>query len=281
MDRPTKRSPRALALALALVACGPARDDGPGAEEARPPDPPAPEAPPPHPHPGPNDAAGAFPIGLYEAILGLYATEDGGFRYEAMRADADRMASLRELVERIGAIDLSTWSRDGRLAFHLNAYNLLVIHAVLERWPLESVMRSEGFFDGARYRVAGVERTLNELENDVIRAEFREPRIHFALNCASAGCPPLAREPYTAANLEAMLARRSEAFVRATTRIERDRGAVRASQLFEWFAADFGGRDGVRSFLAERLEGADAAFVRDPSTRIEHFEYDWALNGRR
>ncbi len=276
MTRSTRRT--ALALALALASCGPARDDGRGAEEARAPEPRAREATPPHPHPGPDDARSAFPIGLYEAILGLYATEDGGFRYEAMRADPDRLASLRELVERIGAIDLSSFSRDGQLAFYVNAYNLLVIHAVLARWPLESVMQSEGFFDGARYRVAGVERTLNELENDVIRAGFQEPRIHFALNCASAGCPPLARVPYTAANLEAMLAAQSEAFVRATTRIE---GAlVRASQLFEWFAADFGGQDGVRSFIAARLEGAAAARVRDPSTRLEHFEYDWALNAR-
>ncbi len=173
------------------------------------------------------------------------------------------------------------WTRDARLAFYLNAYNLLVVHAVVARDPIASVMAVEGFFDRARHRVAGAERTLNELENDVIRGGFREPRIHFALNCASESCPPLARAPYAAATLDATLERQTRAFVRASTRLDRAAGRVVVSRLFEWYADDFGGPDGVRRFVAARLDPDDAAFVRDAAHPLAHAEYDWALNARR
>ncbi|MCZ7681820.1 MAG: DUF547 domain-containing protein [Sandaracinaceae bacterium] len=97
----------------------------------------------------------------------------------------------------VGEADVASLSRDARLAFYLDAYNALVVKAVIDRWPIEGVMRVPGFFDRARYRVAGRDLTLNELENDVIRG-FAEPRVHFALNCASASCPRLGRTPYPA-----------------------------------------------------------------------------------
>lgn len=226
-------------------------------------------------------ASSALDAAAWQLLLSTYVTDDGGFRYEALRVHEEHRAALASLVEGIAGGELDGLSRDARLAFFINAYNILVVHAVLERWPLESVMRSEGFFDGATYTVAGHQRTLNGLENDVIRGEeFAEPRIHFAVNCASAGCPPIATAPYSAENLEAQLGAQAVAFMRATTRIDRSRRRVQASQLFEWFAADFEPAGGARAFIAERLEAADGAFVRDPETRITYFEYDWALNAR-
>lgn len=236
---------------------------------------------PPDDEPAPA-AEAPFDWSPWATILERYVTDDGGFRYGALRAHEAHRAALRGLVSAIAEAEVDGWTRDAQLAFFINAYNALVIHTVLERWPIESVIRSEGFFDGVEYPVAGTDRTLNGLENDVIRdaERFGEPRIHFAVNCASAGCPPLADTPYTAAALEAMLARRARAYVRATTRIDRDADRVQVSQIFEWFAADFGGPDGVRAFLAAHLEDEDAAFVRDASTEVEHFDYDWALDAR-
>ncbi|MCB9597346.1 MAG: DUF547 domain-containing protein [Sandaracinaceae bacterium] len=217
----------------------------------------------------------------WQTLLTEYATADGGFRYEALRANAAHRALLDGFVERVGSARPTAWSRDAQLAFYIDAYNALVVHLVLERWPLESVIRSEGFFDGARHLVAGTERTLNELEGDVIRSEtFAEPRIHFAVSCASAGCPPLSRTAYTAENLEAQLTARTREFVHSSTDVDLERRRVRTSQIFEWYADDFGGPAGVRAFLADHLDGAEAAVVRDQATPIEHVEYDWALNAR-
>jgi len=222
-----------------------------------------------------------FDVAPWQTLLDTYVTSDGGVRYSALRENAEHRAALARLVDAVGSAEVSEGGRDARLAFFINAYNILTMHAVLERWPIESVMQSEGFFDAQAHRVAGVDRTLNQLEGDVIRGEeFGEPRIHFAVNCASVGCPPLAQRAYTAANLEEQLSRQTDAFVRGTSRIERGRERVSVSQLLEWYADDFGGPEGVRAFLVAHLEGEDAAFVRDPSTRIEHFPYDWSLNGR-
>ncbi|MEZ4338705.1 MAG: DUF547 domain-containing protein [Sandaracinaceae bacterium] len=228
---------------------------------------------------GPPAAAEPFDWSPWAAILREHATS-GGFRYAALRGNPAARARLRGLVDAIGDARPDGWARDARLAFDVNAYTGLVVNAVVDRGPIESVMRVEGFFDGARHRVAGAERTLNQLENDVLRRGFHEPRVHFALNCASASCPPLAGVPYTGRELEPMLDRQTRAFVRASTRVDRAAGRVTVSRLFEWYADDFGGPAGVRAFLASRLDRADAAFVRDAAHPLVFAEYDWALNGR-
>jgi len=215
----------------------------------------------------------------WRTLLDAYATSDARFRYRALRENPAHVALLTELVASIGAATPASWSRDEQLAFYINAYNVLVVRTVIDRWPIESVMRSEGFFDGATYSVAGLERTLNALENEVIRGPtFNEPRIHFAVNCASIGCPPLRGSPYTAAGLDAQLHEQAEAFVRTTSRIDRGERRVSVSQLFEWFADDFAPAGGVRAFLVAHLEGDDRELVRDAAIAISHFEYDWALN---
>jgi hypothetical protein len=212
-------------------------------------------------------------------ILRSYTTTDGGFRYAALHAHAEHRALLDAYVHAVGTADPSRWTRDEQLAFYLDAYNALTVHAVISRWPLRSVMDVQGFFDRVEHRVAGRAMTLNHLENDVIRAGFRDPRIHFAVNCASASCPPLHREPFTTQrDLGATLDRLTRAFVRRSTRVTND--AVRVSKVFEWFAADFEPRGGVRAFVASQLDEPAASQVREESRTLRHATYDWATNAR-
>ncbi|MEM9068607.1 MAG: DUF547 domain-containing protein [Myxococcota bacterium] len=232
---------------------------------------PAPETP--EPEAGPPSSEG------WNSVVATYVTDDGGFRYAALREHDEHKALLASYVAEIGAASDDEWERDAALAFYINAYNALTVSSVLELWPVESVMQEDGFFDGRKHMVAGAEMTLNDLENTIIRGErFAEPRIHFAVNCASVGCPPLQNEAFTAANLEAKLAAATQAFVRASTRF--GRRDVQLSQIFEWFAGDFEAVGGVRSFVAAQLEGEEAERVANERTRIRHFDYDWDLNGR-
>ena len=223
----------------------------------------------------------SFDIGPWGELLDRYVTDDGGFRYAALVAsEADREA-LAGVVRAIGEADPATYpSREAKLAFYINAYNVLTVATVVERFPIDSVMSVEGFFDVITHRVADREMTLNALENEIIRAEFEEPRIHFAVNCASAGCPWLDGTPFTAENIDAALDRLTRSYVQRTSVLERSRRRVRVSKIFEWFEGDFERAGGVREFLAAHLEPDDAAFVRESRTRIGHFEYDWALNAR-
>lgn len=269
---------RPLLLALLLTACGSSET---GHSTSTPEEAPAEETPAEEASPTERGApsAGAMDVARWQALLTDYVTDDGGFRYAALRASEEDRAALNEVASQIASTDPEGWPRDARLAFFLNAYNALTVKAVVDRWPIESVMRVEGFFDAVEHEVAGESMTLNHLENEIIRGEeFAEPRIHFAVNCASTGCPRLSPTAYTAENLEGQLVEQTRSFVRSTSRVSARR--VELSQIFEWFASDFESAGGVRAFVAAQLEGEDAARVRDEGTAIAHFEYDWAVNAR-
>jgi hypothetical protein len=215
----------------------------------------------------------------WSLLLDAYTTTDGGFRYAALHANEEHRALLADEVEQIGSASTDDMSRDERLAFLINAYNTLTVASVIELWPIESVMSEDGFFDARAHLVAGEQMTLNALENDHIRT-MGEPRIHFAVNCASAGCPPLARTPYTSAALDSQLSTQTRAFVRATTQVDADAGTASLSQIFEWFAGDFESSGGVKSFVAGYLSPTSAEAIVDESTTLSFVPYDWALNDR-
>ena len=221
-----------------------------------------------------------YAVAEWDTIVSTYVTDDGGFRYEALLANADHVALLATVTQSIADTDPSTWERDEQLAFYINAYNANTIELVLEEWEVDSVLEEDGFFDDEDHMVAGEEMTLNELENEIIRAEFGEPRIHFLVNCASTGCPPLASYAFTAENLEEAFETHTRAYIQRTSELNRDRGRVYVSQIFEWFEDDFDVAGGVRAFLVQYFDGEDAEFVANEENSIRHFEYDWSINAR-
>lgn len=227
-----------------------------------------------------SQPSAGYDTAAWNQIVSTYVTDDGGFRYQALAANAEHMAALDQFLAGVAAADPSGWSREEQLAFYINAYNALTVRSVVELWPVESVLSEDGFFDARTHTVAGAQTTLNDLENQRIREAFGEPRIHFAVNCASTGCPWLANFAYTASNLEESLDSQARAYIRRTAQIDRGDNTVRVSQIFEWFAADFEARGGVRAFVASYLEGEDAPFVAAEGTEISHFDYDWSVNAR-
>lgn len=295
----TRRSPTLLLAALALSAC----NCGAPAENAANTTTPAPEAAAPDPAPAegslartieqpvaqaaqqvvaeqaPEEDPALIDDGPFAQVLSRYVTDDGGFRYAALHGNEADRALLQAYVGAIGETDPSNASREEQLAFYINAYNALTVNDVLELWPVTSVMQEDGFFDARTHKVAGTDMTLNALENDIIRPRFEEPRIHFAVNCASAGCPWLSNEVYAAETLETQLEQQTQSYLRRTVELNRRRKRASVTKIFEWFEADFA-QTGVKEFIAARLEEEDAAFVRRRDVRVTHFEYDWALNGR-
>jgi Protein of unknown function, DUF547 len=183
----------------------------------------------------------------------------------------------------------STWSRSERLAFWINAYNASTVKLILDHYPLSSI-RSIGLLPGAAFRkrfiplpaLKGGTVSLDDIEHGTVRPEFKDPRVHFALVCASKGCPPLRSEAYRGADLEGQLDDQARTFLRDRTKNRFDAGQKRLqlSSLFTWFAADFVAAAGsVPAFVAPFVGDADAAVVRDPQSTIEYLDYDWSLNG--
>lgn len=173
--------------------------------------------------------------------------------------------------------DLSAATRDEQLAFYLNAYNLITLRQVLDRlreapnWPGPVSLRDKvRFFLLQRHRVAGVYRSLLGLENRVIRHRYREPRIHFALNCASNSCPHLPGALFHAETLESDLEALAAAFITSSeVHYDASRNVLTLSPLFKWYRRDF--RPSVQAFIARyRYVPSDAL--------ITYRDYDWRLN---
>lgn len=214
----------------------------------------------------------------FDEILKARVT-DGQVDYPGIAAEP-KFAVYLESLKNTDAGSIAT--REEQLAFWINAYNALVIQGILAgRSPASFFGRIE-FFKGAEYDVGGRRIDLYDLEHDVIRP-YGEPRIHFAIVCASRSCPKLRSEAYDSARLDAQLDEQARAFINDPKRNQTDPVAqtARLSMIFDWFREDFDKHAGsVARYLAPYLEdkAAAAGFAAD-DWRIDYLDYDWNLNG--
>ncbi|MEZ4293225.1 MAG: DUF547 domain-containing protein [Myxococcota bacterium] len=228
-----------------------------------------------------------FDLALYARLLTRHtrAVDDpAGTRvdYEALDGDADWPL----LVEQIRAARPSRLGRPARLAFWINAYNILTIELVRAHRPIDSIRDIGSFFSPVwDLRVAtieGVERSLGSIEHEILRRQG-EPRIHAAIVCASTSCPPLARTPFRPDRLDTDLdaaMRRWLASPEKGVAIDRDARVVSLSRIFDWFEEDFETTGGVLETIARHVPAEDAAWLRGPGRRARkrYLDYDWSLN---
>ncbi len=195
----------------------------------------------------------------------------GGVDYSGWRqSTADRQV-LREFTDEAAAADLTGRSKEEKIAFLINAYNAWMLRLVLESDPVASVKDLApdfGVFSRPLIKVAGRKMSLNDLEKGWLLKEFGDPRVHFAVNCASRSCPPLRPELWNAETLDKDLDAAARKFLTANP-LGFDEAGGRVSQIFDWYASDFGGPEGVRKFLAK---------YRAVPPRLTFLPYDWSLN---
>jgi hypothetical protein len=219
----------------------------------------------------------AFDYGEWNSLLVEHVNGDGQVDYQALIA---KRARLDTFVALIGVVGPSTRPKlfdtpDKKLAYYINAYNALTMFNVINRLPgLRSVNDEEkDFFYFTEFTVDGKALSLYKLENEVIRPMFKEPRIHFALNCASAGCPVLPAEAFLPEKLEAQLERETQKFVHEKRNVIVDeQGMLVLSQIFNWYAVDFA----PTPLVWIRQKAPDLSLPE--SGTITHRPYDWALN---
>lgn len=179
-----------------------------------------------------------------------------------------------------------------QIAFWVNAYNAVVVHHVLERYPgIESVKDVGGFFDELLFPVAGQDLTLDEIETRA--RDLGDARVHFAVVCASTSCPDLRPEPYRTADLDAQLEDSTRLFLADTSkglRWNREENTLDLSSIFKWYAGDFTGGSTVVAFFARgrvldwilpHLPASRAEEIRDSSPPVRYMDYDWSLNDHR
>lgn len=220
-------------------------------------------------------ADAAAPPGL-AALYERYVTADG-VRYAAWHGHREDRQRLRQTAA-FYAGSQPPRDRRGSLAWHLNAYNVWVLELVLQAYPVGGPLEiADDFFQRRSITVAGRRMSLDELEHDIIRPRFNDPRIHFAVNCAAASCPPLHPEPFSGDTLEQTLDRLTRDFINRNpqgVRTTGRRGAeVRLSKIFEWYAEDFGGEDGLIDYVNQYRDQPVRA-----DARVRFLDYDWRLN---
>lgn len=209
----------------------------------------------------------------YGRLLQHYVTPSG-VKYAEWKANAADVQALQTVVDAIAREEPGKLAEKEQLAFYLNAYNAWILHEALAKYPTKSVKDPLfTFFLSNRIKVAGEQMSFNHLEKDIIRAKFHEPRVHFALNCASRSCPPLNPEPFTGEKLEAQLEKLATAFVNSDKGVHLvpESKKVELSEIFDWYRNDF--KMGALAFINKRREKP-----LPPGLEVTFQKYDWSLN---
>lgn len=201
--------------------------------------------------------------------------------YAALRTDP----LYAEAVAELAAADPDAIVAEAdRFAFWINAYNLLAIRTVAEHWPVAGIRDVGGFLSPVWKRPAGVvggrSLSLDGIEHGILRPRFRDPRVHFALVCASVSCPDLRAEPYDGARLSVQLDEAARSFLSNPAKgLRVRRGALEVSSIFRWFADDFAGSGGVTTFLRAKAPPDVAARLAGfTDADLSWIDYDWSVN---
>lgn len=223
----------------------------------------------------------------YSQVLMAYVHPDSGLvDYQGLLQNRE---GLDGFVEAIGGVEYDDYRGtenlpvEERLAFWINAYNAFTLQLILDNYPIKSIMLLGNPWDKFTFNVGGQGFTLNDIEHVILRTEFDEPRIHFAVNCASISCPKLKSEAYEKDTLEQDLEQATVDFIRNDqlhVKIDPDDGTVKFNVLLRWYKEDFGGLGGVADFVAQRIsDQQEKEFLTsfDPKD-IQFIPYNWGLN---
>lgn len=227
--------------------------------------------------------------GAWNAILAAHvvAGADGINRLDYRRLKAEPAAAIKRYIKAMEAAPIATLDRSEQQAFWINLYNAVTLDTVLDRYPVKSIYdvslkdakgeQQDGPWKAKLVTVDGVQLSLDEIENAIVRPLFKDARAHYALNCLSIGCPNLQPVALTGANLEMTYEAAARAFVNHPRAISfAADGKVTASSIYEWFAADFGGFPGVVAHLQRYASPALAPKLAGLKS-IDVYAYDWAL----
>lgn len=222
----------------------------------------------------------------FDALLKAHVNpETGMVDYDAFKASEEELDAY--LTQVIATADLEPLSEEEAFAFYVNAYNAYTIKLILERYPkLKSIRDYKEPWKQERWEVAGETLSLDQIEHTKLRPVYKDPRIHFAVNCASIGCPPLRAEAYTGEALESQLEAATKHTLSSSKYVEVKKGKLYLTQLLEWYGGDFtnpefkGHEESVAQYVAKYAGEDVAALVgeKGAKTSVVFKDYDWKLN---
>lgn len=224
-----------------------------------------------------------------------------GVDYAALKADRAALDRVVAAFDSEATRGEPEWPRDQRMAFWINAYNAFTLRAIVDHYPIRSswftlqprnsIRQIEGVWTELTWKAGGRAVTLDDIEHGILRPKFGDARIHFAVNCASISCPPLAPEPYVAPVLDRQLDAAARAYLAGAEGVRVDGDTLRVTSLFDWYGEDFIGQyaplvAGERPAKERAILGTIVAFGSEPAKslaatgrpRIRFIDYNWGLN---
>lgn len=215
----------------------------------------------------------------WDRLLQQHVTEAGWVNYEGFLADKDSFEAYLASLSASPA-NTETWSEAAQLAYWINVYNAFTVKVVLDYYPVDSIRDIAGafpfinsVFDLKFFEIGGQPMDLNTVEHQILRKHYQEPRIHFAINCASFSCPKLLNRAFTVDLLETQLEDQAHAFVNDPTKNELTPDKANLSKIFAWYEQDF---TAVKPLIAYINDYSDVRLADNAS--VSHLVYDWSLN---
>ena len=216
---------------------------------------------------------------IWDSLLQQHVTETGNVNYQGFidnRKQFDRYIRLLEGHHP----NKKNWSKNEQLAYWINAYNAFTVKTIIDHYPVKSIKDVKNgvpfvntVWDIKSINIEGANYDLNNLEHGIIRPQFKEPRIHFAVNCAAKSCPRLRNEAYQADRLEEQLSEQARYFLNKSGKNKITKEKAELSKILSWYRTDFKKGGGVRNFVNQYSD-----VKIDDNTEIEYLDYIWDLN---
>lgn len=207
---------------------------------------------------------------VWDRLLRKYVSPSGNVDYKSLKSEKQALEDyLKSLEENPVEAD---WTKEQKMAFWINAYNAFTIKLILDHYPVSSIKKLHGGkpWDVKWIRLNGQVYSLNNIEHDILRPQFKDARIHFAINCAAKSCPPLLNQSWTAENLDRLLNQQTRNFINNPKFNSLKNNEVEISKLFEWYAEDFGN-------VIEYLKKYSNAPI-NKNAKVKYKDYNWELN---
>ena len=233
----------------------------------------------------------------YTQVLNTYVDDAGLIDYQGLQANREQLDKFNQSLAAVSPETYAAWSEPEQIAFWMNAYNSLTLQSIIDQDPLpESIRDISGVWNRRKFSIAGESQTLDNIEHDILRQDFDEPRLHVALVCAAISCPPLRNEPYLPEKLDAQLNDQVAKFIVSPHgfKLDRQQNKVYLSSIFKWYGKDWVDTYGVKdqfagnskqraviNFLSQYLNPEERRYLETESYKVDHLDYDWSLNQQK
>ena len=220
---------------------------------------------------------------LWDVLLHKNVDADGNVNYKGFTNDSLKLNAYLDTLASHPP-DANAWSTEEQLTYWINAYNAFTVQLILKHYPLKSIKDIGSAiqvpfvnspWDIKFIDIGGMLLDLNNIEHDILRKKFNEPRIHFAINCASFSCPKLRAEAYLTERLEGQLQEQAAAFINDPKRNKIGHDHIEVSKIFNWFSGDFTKNGSLIDFLNQYSK-----VKINKGAKVDYIDYDWTLNER-